>query len=139
MKVSTKGRYAIRVMIDLALNDNGDYIPLKEVAQRQGITFKYLEQIIILLKRAGYLKSARGNGGGYRLSKTPDKYTIGDILRTTEGNLSPTICLEDDKNMCPRSVECPTLRFWTGLDKVISDYVDGITIKDLIDEQNNRL
>lgn len=104
MKVSTKGRYAIRVMLDLAVNDTGEYIPLKEVAERQGITLKYLEQIIILLKRAGYLKSSRGNGGGYKLSKAPEEYGIGDILRTTEGNLSPTVCLEDEKNMCPRSI-----------------------------------
>ena len=136
MKVSTKGRYAIRVMLDLAVNDTGEYIPLKEVAERQGITLKYLEQIIILLKRAGYLKSSRGNGGGYKLSTAPEEYGIGDILRTTEGNLSPTVCLEDEKNMCPRSIECPTLKFWTGLDKVISDYVDNITIKDLMDEQD---
>ena len=95
MKVSTKGRYAIRVMLDLALNNTGEYIPLKEVAERQGITLKYLEQIIILLKRAGYLKSTRGNGGGYKLSKEPSEYTIGDIIRTTEGSLAPIACLED--------------------------------------------
>lgn len=89
MKVSTKGRYAIRVMLDLALNNTGEYIPLKDVAERQGITLKYLEQIIILLKRAGYLKSTRGNGGGYKLAKKPSAYTIGDIIRTTEGSLAP--------------------------------------------------
>ena len=93
MKVSTKGRYAIRIMLDLAVNNTGEFIPLKDVSERQGITLKYLEQIIILLKRSGYLKSSRGNGGGYKLAKDPKDYTLGDILRTTEGNLSLSLCI----------------------------------------------
>ena len=125
MKVSTKGRYAIRVMLDLAVNNTGEYIPLKDVS----------EQIIILLKRSGYLKSSRGNGGGYKLAKAPKEYTIGDILRTTEGSLSPVACLEDDENMCPRSSMCTTINFWEGLDKVINDYVDSVTLQDLLDRQ----
>ena len=135
MKVSTKGRYAIRVMLDLAVNNTGEYIPLKDVSERQGITLKYLEQIIILLKRSGYLKSSRGNGGGYKLAKAPKEYTIGDILRTTEGSLSPVACLEDDENMCPRSSMCTTINFWEGLDQVINDYVDSVTLQDLRDRQ----
>lgn len=135
MKVSTKGRYAIRIMLDLAIHNTGEFIPLKEVSERQGITLKYLEQIIILLKRSGYLKSSRGNGGGYKLAKQPAEYTLGDILRTTEGNLSPIACLEDEENVCPRSIICPTLDFWQGLDQVINDYVDGVTLQDLLDRQ----
>ena len=135
MKVSTKGRYAIRVMLDLAVNNTGEYIPLKDVSERQGITLKYLEQIIILLKRSGYLRSSRGNGGGYKLAKAPKDYTIGDILRTKEGRLSPVACLEDEENICPRSGMCPTISFWEGLDKVINDYVDSFTLQDLLDQQ----
>lgn len=135
MKVSTKGRYAIRVMLDLALNNTGEYIPLKEVAERQGITLKYLEQIIILLKRAGYLKSTRGNGGGYKLAKKPQDYTIGDIIRTTEGSLAPISCLEDEVNDCERSSICPTLEFWQGLYDVVTNYVDSVTLQDLLDKQ----
>lgn len=130
-----KRSLAIRVMLDLAVNNTGEYIPLKDVSERQGITLKYLEQIIILLKRSGYLKSSRGNGGGYKLAKAPKEYTIGDILRTTEGSLSPVACLEDDENMCPRSSMCTTINFWEGLDKVINDYVDSVTLQDLLDRQ----
>ena len=137
MKVSTKGRYAIRIMLDLSVNNTGEFIPLKDVSERQGITLKYLEQIIILLKRAGYLKSSRGNGGGYKLAKRPEEYTIGDILRTTEGNLSPIACLEDEENACPRSIACPTLGFWMGLDEVINNYVDGVTLQDLLDKRRD--
>lgn len=137
MKISTKGRYALRVMLDLAVNNTGEYIPLKEVSERQGITLKYLEQIIILLKKSGYLRSSRGNGGGYQLSKDPKEYTLGDILRTTEGSLAPIACLEDEVNQCPRKSVCPTLSFWEGLDKVISDYVDSVTLQDLVDQQKS--
>lgn len=139
MKVSTKGRYAIRVMLDLAMNNTGEYIPLKEVSERQGITLKYLEQIIILLKRAGYLKSTRGNGGGYKLSKEPSEYTIGDIIRTTEGSLAPISCLEDEVNTCERKSICPTLEMWEGLYKVVNDYLDSITIQDLLDKQKEMI
>lgn len=137
MKISTKGRYALRVMLDLAVNNTGEFIPLKDVSLRQGITLKYLEQIIILLKKSGYLRSSRGNGGGYKLSKQPKDYTLGDILRTTEGSLAPIACLEDEENLCERKSICPTLEFWTGLDKVINEYVDSVTLQDLLDKQNS--
>ena len=135
MKISTKGRYALRMLLDLAEHQSEGYIALKDIAARQDVSKKYLEQIIILLKRSGYLKSSRGKGGGYKLAKAPKEYTIGDILRTTEGSLSPVACLEDDENMCPRSSMCTTINFWEGLDKVINDYVDSITLQDLLDRQ----
>ena len=100
MKISTKGRYALRIMIDLAQHDEGEAIPLKEISERQGITLKYMEQIMPLLTRAGYVRSFRGNNGGYLLSKEPSDYTVGDILRTTEGPLAPIACLEDTPNRC---------------------------------------
>lgn len=138
MKVSTKGRYALRVMLDLAINNTGEYIPLKDISVRQNISIKYMEQIISLLKKDGFLKSTRGNGGGYRLAKLPKEYTVGDILRAAEGSLAPIACLEDDENQCERSSICPTLNFWMGLDKVVNEYVDGITLQDLL-EENERL
>lgn len=133
MKISTRGRYALRVMLDLALHDNGELIPLKDVAERQGITLKYMEQIITLLKKKGYLHSCRGSGGGYRLTKAPKEYTLGDILRTTEGSLAPVACLEKQENQCPRSMACPTLDFWEGLNRTIQEYVDSVTLQDLVD------
>ncbi len=136
MKISTKGRYALRVMLDLAINNTGEYIPLKEVSKRQGITVKYLEQIIPQLKKAGFLKSTRGNSGGYKLAKEPKAYVVGDILRTMEGSLAPVSCLEDEENMCAMSDVCTTLSFWKGLEKVITDYVDNITLQDLLDHHN---
>ncbi|MBQ0078696.1 MAG: Rrf2 family transcriptional regulator [Eubacterium sp.] len=135
MKISTKGRYAVRVMLDLAINNTGEYIPLKDVAERQGITLKYLEQIIILLKKAGYLNSSRGNGGGYKLAKQPADYTIGDILRTTEGSLAPVSCLDGSENHCERRATCPTLELWEGLRDVMNNYVDSITLDDLLQKQ----
>jgi Rrf2 family protein len=137
MKISTKGRYALRVMVDLALNDTGEYIPLKSVSSRQEITLKYLEQIIPLLNRVGYLKSSRGKDGGYRLSKNARDYTVGDILRAVEGSLSPVACMDDEPNRCPRRGGCPTLPVWIGLDKVINEYLDGITLDDLVERKKN--
>lgn len=137
MKISTKGRYALRVMIDLALNDAGEFIPLRNVSSRQEITVKYLEQIIPLLSRAGYLKSSRGKDGGYRLARHPKDYKVGDILRKVEGDLSPVACMEDEPNKCPRNAWCPTLPMWRGLNKVIGDYLDGITLEDLVDQSRN--
>jgi len=119
-------------MLDLALNQTGGFIPLKDISERQDITVKYLEQIVIPLTRAGYLKSSRGTGGGYRLARSPKEYKIGNILRVMEGNLSPLACLEDDPNECPRSEICPTLSFWEGLNRTIEEYVDGITLEDLL-------
>lgn len=137
MKISTKGRYALRVMLDLAIYDTGEFIPLKAIAERQGITVKYLEQIVPLLNKAGYLKSSRGNNGGYRLAKDPKEYTAGDILRITEGSIAPVACLEDEPNQCERKEFCMTLPFWQGLYNVINDYVDSVTLEDLV-EQSKR-
>ena len=135
MKVSTKGRYALRIMIDLAMNDNGEYIRLKEIAERQSITLKYMEQIMPLLTKAGYVRSYRGNNGGYMLARSPEEYTVGDILRTTEGSLAPISCIEETPNRCPRKDYCTTLSFWEGMAKVINEYVDGITLADLIKKE----
>lgn len=134
MKISTKGRYALRVMLDLATNNSDEFIPLKDISKRQDITVKYLEQIISPLNKAGYLISSRGSGGGYRLAKSPKDYTIGDILRTTEGNLSVVACLDSDIGNCNRSENCLTLPFWQGFNKVVADYVDGITLEDLLNK-----
>lgn len=137
MKISTKGRYAIRLMLDLALNDKGEFIPLKDISERQNITIKYLEQIISLLQKAGFLQSNRGNTGGYRLAFSPSYYKIGAILRVTEGSLSPISCLEDKTNTCVRSETCLTLPFWSGLEKVINEYVDKYTLADLMNQNGN--
>ena len=131
MKISTKGRYALRVMIDLALNNNGKYISLKDIAERQEISNKYLEQIISLLNKAGYLETARGNTGGYKLAKDPKEYTVGNILRATEGDLAPIYCLTEDGE-CDRQKGCKTYSFWKGLDDVINKYIDSRTLQDLI-------
>lgn len=132
MKISTKGRYAIRIMLDLAVNNNGEYIPLKDISQRQGISLKYLEQIISRLNKAGYLKSFRGSSGGYRLAKMPCEYTIGDILRTTEGSMAPISCLENGAAVCEKSGSCSTLSFWQGLDRAINNYIDSVSLEDLL-------
>ena len=135
MKFSTKGRYALRIMEDLAVHDNGEYIRLRDIAERQAITLKYMEQIMPLLTKAGYVKSYRGNNGGYMLTRKPEDYTAGEILRTTEGSLSPLSCIEDTPNQCPRSEYCMTLSFWEGMWKVINEYVDGVTLADLIQNE----
>ena len=132
MKISTKGRYALRVMLDLAEQNTTEWTPLKDVSARQGVPIKYLEQIIAILTKAGFLKSSRGNGGGYRLKKAPEQYSIGDILRATEGSLAPVACLDDIHNQCTRSGTCQTLPFWSGLANLINEYVDTITLKDLM-------
>lgn len=134
MKISTKGRYALRTMLDLAMHDEGTLIPLKDISSRQGITVKYLEQVMNLLSKAGYVRSVRGAGGGYRLARVPSDYIVGDILRTAEGSLAPIACLEDETNQCPRASECLTLGFWMGLDEVINNYVDSVTLEDLIQQ-----
>ena len=137
MRVSTKGRYALRIMIDLALNNNGEYIPLKDISARQGITIKYMEQIIPQLNKAGYLKSLRGNRGGYRLAKTPDKYIAGDILRVMEGSLATVACLDYDEVDCERSNNCSTLKFWNGLKETVNNYVNSFTLADIINDIND--
>ncbi len=132
VKISTKGRYALRMMCDIALNDKGEAIPLKEIAKNQNISLKYLEQIVILLNRAGYVKSIRGAQGGYKLTHPPKYYTVGMILRLTEGNLAPVACLEDNVNICERASECSTLFVWERLYDAICNVVDNITIEDII-------
>ena len=130
MKISTKGRYALRVMIDLAVNDKGDYVSLKDISNRQEVSLKYLEQIIAMLNKAGYVKSTRGNNGGYRLAKLPEEYKVGDILRKTEGDLAPIACVNGEE--CGKRENCKTFKFWQGLDNVINEYVDSKTLADLI-------
>lgn len=132
MLISTKGRYALRVLIDLAEHQGRDYIPLKEVAQRQGISEKYLESIIKLLVKGGILTGLRGKGGGYRLSNSPERYTVGHVLRLTEDSLAPVSCLDPGATPCDRMSDCCTIAVWQGLDKVINEYLDGITIADLV-------
>ena len=138
MRISTKGRYAIKLMLDLATNDNGEPIRLKDVARRQEISEKYLEQIISILGRAGFVKSVRGAGGGYMLAKSPSEYTVGMILRLTEGRLAPVACLEGDENTCPRQDICTTLSVWKKIYAAVNDVVDGITLADLADEEKAR-
>jgi len=135
MKISTKGRYALRLMIDLAQHAGDGYVPIKAVAQRQGISDKYLEQIISVLSRAGYVRSVRGAGGGYKLSGTPDKYTVGMILRLTEGSLAPVACLEGDINTCERQAKCPTLFIWQKIYDAVNDVVNNITIADILEKE----
>lgn len=136
MKISTKGRYALRLMLDLAEHKDQGFIALKDIAKRQGISKKYLEQIIPLLNRSGVLRTTRGSQGGYMLAKTPDHYTVGDILRITEGSLAPVSCLEDDVNLCERAEECMTLGVWKGLYRAITDYLDSVTLQDILDKNN---
>ena len=132
MLISTKGRYALRVMIDLAEHQSEDFIPLKVIAERQEISEKYLESIIKLLVKAKLLNGLRGKGGGYQLTRAPEQYTVGSILRLTEDSLAPVSCLEPGASACPRAAECRTLSLWQGLDKVINDYLDNITLADLM-------
>ena len=135
MKISTKGRYALRMMVDLAEHQNGEYISLKDIARRQEVSKKYLEQIVPILNKSGFLKTNRGYQGGYMLAKPPRQYTVGDILRLTEGNLAPVPCAAQDPAECPRSEDCATLPVWRGLNRVINEYLDGITLQDLLDQQ----
>jgi Rrf2 family protein len=124
-------------MLDLALHDEGEYIPVKDISQRQDISTKYIEQIITLLNRAGFLKSIRGNHGGYMLNRKPQDYTVGMILRAAEGSLAPVACLNDDPNQCSRSKICPTLSLWTRLNDAINSVVDYTTLQDVLDEIQN--
>lgn len=133
MKISTKGRYALRMLLDLAQNKDMGYIPLKDIAARQDISKKYLEQIVGLLNQASILRTNRGYQGGYMLARPASAYTVGEILRITEGSISSVSCLEADENNCARREACMTLPLWQGLDRVISEYLDSITLQDLID------
>lgn len=134
MLISTKGRYALRVMIDLAEHQSEEFISLKEIAQRQEISEKYLESIIRILVKAKVVESLRGKGGGYRLRKAPEQYTVDSILRLTEESLAPVTCLESNAEACSRSGGCRTLALWQGLDKVIRVYLESVTIADLVEQ-----
>ncbi len=131
MMISTRGRYALRVMLDLAKDDTGAYVPLDVIARREGMSEKYLESIIVSLSRAGLVKALRGKGGGYRLSRKPEDYPIGEILRLTEKSLAPVTCLESGAS-CPQAADCPTFPLWQGLDKVIDEYLMAHTLQDLL-------
>lgn len=134
MLVSTKGRYALRVMLELAQSQPDAYMPLPLIAQRQGISEKYLESIIAILSRAGLVEGLRGKGGGYRLTRSSAKYSVGEILRLTEGSLAPVTCLEGAENPCPRAGECTTLPMWQKLDDVINTYLDSVSLSDLLSQ-----
>ena len=137
MIVSTKGRYALRVMIDLAEHQTERYVPLKAVAARQDISEKYLENILKVLVQNGFLEGLRGKGGGYRLCKSPDQFTTGQILRLMEGSLAPVACLEAGSSPCDRAGECRTLSLWAGLNDVINKYLDQYTLADLLREDGD--
>lgn len=132
MLISTRGRYAIRVMIDLAENGVGNYIPMKDVATRQELPLKYLEKIMPILTQNGFVEGLHGKGGGYRLLRAPKDYRIGDILRLTEGDLAPVSCLENGGKPCEKAAECRTLPMWTEFKSLIDEYFNGITLEDLM-------
>ena len=131
MKFSTKSRYALRLMAELARYAPGTTVSLKEISERQNLSLKYLEQIVTPLARVGLVKSERGSQGGYRLTKDPADYTAGEILRAIEGSVAPIPCLGSVTNECPMSEQCFTLPFWTGLDEVINQYIDSVTLEQL--------
>ncbi|MCR5527169.1 MAG: Rrf2 family transcriptional regulator [Lachnospiraceae bacterium] len=139
MKISTRGRYAVRVMLDLALHNTGEYIKVKDIAKRQEISEKYLEQIISILNKAGFVHSVRGAQGGYQIADDPKKFTIGMILRLTEGSLSPVACLESESNQCERCDTCETLDVWKDLTAAINNVVDNVTIADLVEKHNSSI
>ena len=132
MKISTKGRYALRLMLDIARHSDGGFVPLRDIADRQDISMKYLEQIVSQLCKAGYLKSIRGPQGGYKLARPAREYTAGDILRTAEGSLCPVSCADDEAEKCPRYTSCEMAVFWAGLRAAIDRYVDAVTLEDLM-------
>lgn len=138
MKISTKGRYALRMLLDLAEHQGEGYVALKDIAERQDISKKYLEQIIPLFNKSDILRTTRGFQGGYRLAKAPDNCTVGEILRLTEGSLSPVACLEHTPIECERCNECATLPVWQGLFRIVNEYLDGITLQDILNRQKER-
>ena len=133
--ISTRGRYALRVLVDLAEHPTGDYIPMKEVAARQNISLKYIGAIMPLLAKANLVEGVHGKGGGYRLTRAPEEYTLGEILRLTEGDLAPVACLGCDATPCERAADCPTLPVWQKYYEMTNEYFDGITIADLMRSQ----
>ncbi len=137
MKISTKGRYALRFMIDLAEHRDDGYIALKDISKRQGVSKKYLEQIVAIFNKPDIIRANRGSQGGYKLAKEPSQYTVGEILRFTEGSLSPVDCVDQDPIDCPRSADCPTLPIWQNLSKIVNEYLDSITLQDILDRQQS--
>lgn len=137
MMISTKGRYALRMLVELAKRKDEGYIALKDIAAHQGISKKYLEQIVSILNKPEILKKNRGYQGGYMLAQSPECYTVADILRITEGGLAPVSCLEQDEVTCERASYCDTLFVWEGLYKTINEYLDGITLQDILDRKND--
>lgn len=133
MKISTKGRYALRMMLDIAQHQGDGFVTLKDIAQRQGISKKYLEQIALQLSQANALRAVRGHQGGYRLTRTPADYAVLDLLYIAEGSLAPVACLEQTPNLCERSAECKTLPLWQGLDRVVKDYLSSVSLQNLLD------
>ena len=139
MIVSTKGRYALRVMVCFARREPGAYIPLKEIAEAEGISQKYLESIMTVLSKAGFVDAAAGKGGGYRLNRSPDQYTVGSILKLTEGSLAAVSCTAQGAAACSRTTCCQTLPMWEKLEKMIDEFFEGITLADLLKEGQNGL
>lgn len=133
MMISTRGRYALRVLLDLADHYEKGYIPMKDVANRQGLSLKYIERIMPVLSKNNYVEGVHGKGGGYRLTRQPEEYKVGDILRLTEGDLAPVACLECGAKPCERAGECRTLPMWTKFHAVVNEYFDGISLADLMD------
>ncbi|MCD8097236.1 MAG: Rrf2 family transcriptional regulator [Lachnospiraceae bacterium] len=136
MMISTRGRYALRLLVDMAEHQGDDYMPLREIAGRQDISEKYLESIVNLLVKGKVLIALRGKKGGYRLRKSPDQYTVREILELTEGTLAPVACLKDGQQACNRMADCRTLPLWQGLDRVITEYLDSYTIDDLMKQDS---
>lgn len=136
MKISTKGRYALRMLIELAEQKDNGFIALKDIAAKQDISKKYLEQIIPILNRSGILITNRGYQGGYKLAKEPSKITLAEILKNTEGSLAPVSCMDQTPNQCARCNECVTLPIWEGLERVVHDYLNGISLQDILEQKN---
>lgn len=136
VRISTKGRYALRMLVDLAEHKNDGFIALKDIAKRQNISKKYLEQIVPVFNKSNILQTNRGFQGGYRLAVEPNKCTVGEVIRLTEGSLSPLACIDDDGEVrCDRSADCSTLYIWQGLKEVITNYLDNVTLQDIIDKK----
>lgn len=138
MRISTKGRYALRLMLDLAMNGEDSVIRIKDIAARQEISDKYLEQIISILNKAGYVRSVRGPQGGYSLKKKPEEYTVGMILRLTEGSLAPVPCVDEDATVCEREEECATVEVWKRLNEAVNEVVENLTLADLVEIQKSK-
>lgn len=135
MKISTKGRYALQLMLDLAVYNTGEPVSLKDISKRQGISEKYLEQIISVLNKAGYVRSVRGPQGGYFLSKKPEEYTVGMILRQTKGDLAPVSCVSSENPGCDRQEVCVTVKIWQQINDAVNSVIDNITLADLVEWQ----